>query len=79
MTKENIDQLGFLEWEKCKTLVEDGFLHKDAAQMRKLFMISQLVEISRRFGVKRATPEYVIEPVFDHGSVGLSIMTRSRL
>ncbi|KAJ4358431.1 uncharacterized protein N0V89_003014 [Didymosphaeria variabile] len=61
MTKENIEQLGFLEWEKCKTLVEDGFVHKDAVQMRKLFMVSQLVEISRRFGVKRATPEYAVE------------------
>ncbi|KAL1612970.1 hypothetical protein SLS60_001201 [Paraconiothyrium brasiliense] len=61
MTKENIEQLGFLEWEKCKTLVEDGFVHKNAVQMRKLFMVSQLVEISRRFGVKRATPDYAIE------------------
>jgi asparagine synthase (glutamine-hydrolysing) len=60
MTKENIEQLGFLDWEKCKALVEDGFVHKNAIQMRKLFMISQLVEISKRFGVKRAEPEYAL-------------------
>jgi hypothetical protein len=28
--------------------------------MRKLFMISQLVVISKRFGVKRAEPEYAL-------------------
>jgi asparagine synthase (glutamine-hydrolysing) len=60
MTRENIEQLGFLEWDKCKVLVEDGFVHKNAAQMRKLFMISQLVVISKRFGVKRAEPEYAL-------------------
>ncbi|KAF9735516.1 asparagine synthase [Paraphaeosphaeria minitans] len=62
MTKENIEQLGFLEWEKCKYLVEDGFVHKNAVEMRKLFMISQLVELQRRFGVKRAEPEYALRP-----------------
>lgn len=62
MTKENIEQLGFLEWDKCKTLVEDGFVHNKPVEMRKLFMISQLVEISRRFGVKRAEPEYALRP-----------------
>lgn len=36
-------------------------MQKNAAQMRKLFMVSQLVVISRRFGVKRAAPEYALE------------------
>ncbi|KAF1964823.1 glutamine-hydrolyzing asparagine synthase [Bimuria novae-zelandiae CBS 107.79] len=61
VTKENIEQLGFFEWEKCKTLVEDGFVQKDAVQMRKLFVVSQLIEISKRFRVKRAVPEYALQ------------------
>ena len=59
MTKENIEQLGFFEWEKCKNLVENGFVHKQAGQMRVVFMITQLIELSKRFGVKPARPEYV--------------------
>lgn len=61
MIRENVEQLGFLDWEKCRTLLEDGFVNKNAVQMRKLFMVTQLVEMSKRFGVKRAAPEYALE------------------
>ena len=61
MTRENIDELGFLDWERCKSLIEDGFIKEDAAQMRRLFQITQLIEIGKRFGVKRARPEFTTE------------------
>ncbi|KAF2120349.1 asparagine synthetase [Lophiotrema nucula] len=61
MTRENVEKLGFLDWEKCKGLVEDGFIKEDAAQIRRLFQITQLIEIGKRFGVKRARPEFAVE------------------
>lgn len=65
MTQENVEELGFLDWDKCRTLVDDGFGQHDIARLRKLFVVTQFIEIGKRFGVARAKPEYAIatEPV----------------
>ena len=58
LTKENVDNLGFLSWDKCKDLLEDSFEKGDAGGMRKVFMITQLIVMGKRFGVKKAAPEF---------------------
>lgn len=73
MTKDNIERLGFLDWEKCKNLVDDAFVHERAERMRKVFMVTQLIELGRLFGVKPARREF-----FDGGD-GLLGNAQARL
>ena len=60
MTRENVENIGFLEWNKCKGLIREAFVEKNSVQMRKLFLVTQFIEIGKRFGVKKAVPEYTI-------------------
>ncbi|KAL9084487.1 MAG: hypothetical protein Q9159_005183 [Coniocarpon cinnabarinum] len=56
MTRENVEQLGFVDWEQVNTLVERAFEEKDAKAMRFTLIVAEWVVISKRFGVKRAEP-----------------------
>lgn len=64
LTKENIDQLGFLDWNVVESQLKQAF-PTDAEQsggalthtMRALLMSAQLVILGQRFGVKKASPE----------------------
>lgn len=60
MTKENVDNLGFLEWDKCKDLLEKGLVKGSTLDTRRLIVIAQLVTIGKRFGVKKAEPDYAV-------------------
>jgi asparagine synthase (glutamine-hydrolysing) len=63
LTKENIDQLGFLDWDTVESHMKYAF-PKDAEQggasshtFRGVLMSAQLVILGQKFGVKRADPE----------------------
>lgn len=62
VTKENVESLGFFDWNGCKDLIADGIVRGDSGKTRKLFMVAQLIILGQRFGVKKAQPEY---PVFE--------------
>ncbi|EOA84140.1 uncharacterized protein SETTUDRAFT_155435 [Exserohilum turcica Et28A] len=58
MTRENVEQLGFLEWEKCKNLLHDAIYDADRPKWSQMILVGQFVILSKRFGVKKAMPEY---------------------
>ena len=60
ITRENIEQLGFVDWEKTKDLVHRAFAGKDAVSMRFAFSIAQWVVLSQRFGIRRARPDSLL-------------------
>ncbi|KAL3479594.1 hypothetical protein BJX99DRAFT_255321 [Aspergillus californicus] len=56
-TKENIENMGFIDWEETKNLVSKGLEDHDPFAFRMAVMVAQYVTISKRFGVKRASPD----------------------
>ncbi|KAL0489540.1 asparagine synthase [Acrasis kona] len=54
LTKENVDQLGFLDWSKVKNYVDDAFLNKNFKSFRQCVIVAQWIVLGQRFGVKRA-------------------------
>lgn len=54
VTRENIDQLGFIDWEQVKGLVGMAFFEQDVAAFRKALIIAEWVVISHRFHVEKA-------------------------
>jgi asparagine synthase (glutamine-hydrolysing) len=62
LTKNRVEQLGFIAWDKVKGLVDKAFSKKDANAMRFAFTVAQWVVIGERFGVKKAGPQLVQRP-----------------
>lgn len=60
VTKENVEQLGFLSWDKTKGLLDKAFVDKDRFAVRKAICVAQFVALGQRFGVKRAEPDHAI-------------------
>lgn len=58
ITKDNVEQLGFLEWDTCKNLVEDAIQIADRAKYKQMILVGQFVILSRRFNIKKAEPEF---------------------
>ncbi|KAA8618169.1 AsnB Asparagine synthase glutamine-hydrolyzing [Pyrenophora tritici-repentis] len=58
ITKENVEALGFLEWEKCKDLLHDAIFDGDRPKWSQMILAGQFVILGKRFGVKKATPEF---------------------
>jgi asparagine synthase (glutamine-hydrolysing) len=57
LTKENVSNLGFVEWDKVQGLVDRGFgVNGDPGAMRKALVVAEWVVLSKRFGVRRAVP-----------------------
>ncbi|TDZ20945.1 Amidase chyE [Colletotrichum orbiculare MAFF 240422] len=58
INKENIEQLGFMEWDSVSQWLDEGF-GDDAKPraFRKLICTASWVVLSQRFGVKKATKE----------------------
>ncbi|KAI3555923.1 asparagine synthase [Colletotrichum abscissum] len=58
ITQENIENLGFMEWDNAKRWLEEGF-GEDASPraFRKLICTASWVVLSQRFGVKKAAVE----------------------
>ncbi|KAK7717675.1 hypothetical protein SLS64_003170 [Diaporthe eres] len=59
VTRANVDQLGFLDWESVKGLVGAVFLEKDLASFRQALIIAEWVVISQRFGVEKAACDQI--------------------
>ncbi|KAL2864017.1 asparagine synthetase B family protein [Aspergillus lucknowensis] len=55
ITKENIEALGFVDWERTEPLVEKGIVGGDPLAFRAAIAAAQCVVVSQRFGVKKAT------------------------
>jgi asparagine synthase (glutamine-hydrolysing) len=58
ITKENVEELGFLDWEQCKRLVHDAIFDADRVKYSQMILVGQFVVLQKRFGVKKAVPEY---------------------
>ena len=59
ITEENIENLGFVDWEQSRTLVDRAFTSQDKIMMVTVYVIAQWVVLSRRFGVAKAQrPEF---------------------
>ena len=57
VTEANVQQLGFVAWEKVGGLVEEAFGEKaDARALRLVLVVAEWVVLSKRFGVARARP-----------------------
>jgi asparagine synthase (glutamine-hydrolysing) len=56
VTKENVEKLGFLAWDKVDGLAERAFVDHVHDAFRMVLGVSQLIAISRRFGVQTADP-----------------------
>jgi asparagine synthase (glutamine-hydrolysing) len=63
LAKENVKQLGFLDWEVVQSYLEQAF-PTEAGQgvvsshvLRSVFMSAQFVTLGKRFGVEKADPE----------------------
>ncbi|KAL2829126.1 nucleophile aminohydrolase [Aspergillus pseudoustus] len=57
VSQENVEALGFVDWEETQGLVEKAIVGGDNFAFRAAVAIAQYVVLSKRFGVKRATPE----------------------
>ena len=58
--KENVEDLGFLEWDMCKDLLHDAIYDGDRPKWSQMILVGQFVILSKQFGVKKAMPEYSI-------------------
>lgn len=54
ITEEDVRALGFVDWERARSLVERAFVGGDAAAARLCFVVAQWVVLGKRFGVKTA-------------------------
>ncbi|KAJ5767200.1 uncharacterized protein N7511_004816 [Penicillium nucicola] len=55
ITRENVDALGFVDYEATLENVRKAFQDKDQWALRAAFSVCQFVVLSQRFGVARAT------------------------
>jgi asparagine synthase (glutamine-hydrolysing) len=54
VTKENVEQLGFIDWSKVDGLAEKAFVNHEHLAYLTVLSVAQFVVFSQRFGVKRA-------------------------
>ncbi|KAI4123940.1 MAG: hypothetical protein LQ338_005051 [Usnochroma carphineum] len=57
ITKENVEALGFVDWERTEGLVERAFREQDQVALRSAFGVAQWVVLGRRFGIPKAELE----------------------
>lgn len=57
LTRENVEALGFIEWDPVRELVSRAFQERDVAAMRTVMVVGQWVVLSKRFGITK-----VVEP-----------------
>ncbi|KAI3401819.1 hypothetical protein diail_8197 [Diaporthe ilicicola] len=54
VTEPNVEELGFLDWENVKGLVDMAFIEKDVAAFRQTLIIAEWIVISQRFAIEKA-------------------------
>lgn len=52
ISRENIERLGFADWEKCKDIVDRSFCERDQLVFRKVIWLAQIISIGLQFGVQ---------------------------
>lgn len=57
-SRENVEALGWVDWEETQRQVHKAFVEKDPLALRSAFSVSQFVVLSQRFGVKKASPDF---------------------
>ena len=57
VTKENVESLGFVDWEASSGLMDKAFKERDGTAMKQAMAVAQFVTLGQRFGVKKAEPE----------------------
>ena len=60
ISKENVEGLGFVDWEQAKDLVHNAFVQKQLPAFRNSMFLAQWVVLSQKFGVKKAEPPTVL-------------------
>lgn len=58
ITKENVGALGFLEWKACEGLVKHAIKEGDRSAFGQMILVGQLVILGKKFGVKKAEPDF---------------------
>ncbi|KAH5079905.1 hypothetical protein HBH95_084500 [Parastagonospora nodorum] len=58
ITKENVEELGWLEWGRCEGLVERAIMEGDRSAFGQMILVGQFVILGKRFGVKKAVPDW---------------------
>lgn len=56
VTRENVEALGFVDWDETEEHVRKAFQDRDPWSLRIAIRVSQFVVLSQRFGVAKATP-----------------------
>ena len=79
VTKENMDALGFADWEQSKDLLHRAFVKREGVAFRMAMGMAQLVVLSKRFGVRKAEPEASTNGTSSHShqKTGAAVMNRS--
>ncbi|KAL3460614.1 hypothetical protein BJX64DRAFT_178756 [Aspergillus heterothallicus] len=81
LTEENVNRLGFVDWNQLQDHLVKGFREGDQKAFRSSLFVAQLVVLSQRFGVKRATdPSESAKPETTHNAAPTPMpMIRSHL
>jgi asparagine synthase (glutamine-hydrolysing) len=58
ITKENIVELGFLDWECCEGLVKHAIKEGDRTAFGQMILVGQFVILGKKFKVKKAEPDF---------------------
>lgn len=61
LTPENVDALGFLDWNQLSALLDKAFKERDPIALRPALLSAQFVVLSQRFHVPKAQPENVMD------------------
>jgi asparagine synthase (glutamine-hydrolysing) len=56
ITQENIQQLGFVQWEKVENIVSNAFEKGDESSFRLSWILAQWVVLGQKFGIQEAQP-----------------------
>jgi asparagine synthase (glutamine-hydrolysing) len=54
VTKENVESLGFVDWNATQEAVEKAFTKQDPMALRRTITVAQFIVLGKRFGVKPA-------------------------
>lgn len=57
ITRENVENLGFIDWDKTAGVVDQAFADKDPMAIRYAFCVAQWVVLAQRFNIPRATSD----------------------
>ncbi|KAE8387489.1 hypothetical protein BDV23DRAFT_195701 [Aspergillus alliaceus] len=70
LTQENVNQLGFLDWDRVQGHLAKAFRDKDGLCFQRAFCAAQYVVLGQKFGVKKALdPGCIHKPIKEVTSI----------